>query len=171
MTRVIVPNFWYDTKESPIIFLAGPIKCAPAWHETAINYIKNSVDIDLVIACPKSKLIGIEYRNSEGTQASRNREWERFYLEKASINGVIMFWLPGPERSNTNYPYGGMTRKELGDWTTHKNLESSVNLCIGTDGNFPLIDTLEYDFSRDLPNLVIHKNLEKTCREALNCIK
>lgn len=55
MTKVIVPNFWYDTKKFPVIFLAGPIKCAPAWHEKAVKYLSSS-DSDLIIACPKSKL-------------------------------------------------------------------------------------------------------------------
>ena len=108
--------------------------------------------------------------NTDDSLHSGQREWERKYLKAASETGVVMFWLPGRETHYVMECYGGMTRKELGDWTTEKKHNPNVRLVIGTDGNFPYGRTLEYDILQDLPNFHICRTLRETCDAAIELV-
>jgi len=170
MGRIIIPKNSYTLKnDDALIFLAGPIGCARNWRNDAIRMLF-AEDDNIVVASPQGDLssdLVSHIINENGSSFSGARAWERMYLERASVIGTIMFWLPGRETHNYKECYGGMTRKELGDWTTEKKHRPEVRLVIGTDGNFPYGKTLEYDISQDLPDLSIHRTLEKTCAAAL----
>ncbi|MEI6731067.1 MAG: hypothetical protein WCK90_00145 [archaeon] len=170
MGKIILPNTYVEKLEYPFIFLAGPIRDAPSWHDDAINTLF-SLNKDVMIASPARRLDSalmkyVQPGNNE--KFHRQREWERYHLEFASKDGgSIMFWLPSAAKHSCDKSYGAMTRKELGDWTTTKKFRPSTNLCIGTDNHFSEIHTLRYDISQDLPNLKIFSSLEETCKEAM----
>jgi hypothetical protein len=172
MAQLIIPNRFVEIPDTPHIFLAGPIRSAPNWQDEAVNYLfsKNS---NLVIISPRR---GIRPEISkfivEGgeTKFTRQRAWERYYLDIAVKNGAIMFWLPGEAEYNRHKVYGAMTRFELGQFTTMAKYNPSIKICIGNDGNFPEMHTIEYDLQVDLPQMQIHSNLEETCQETLKII-
>jgi len=78
-----------------------------------------------------------------------------------------MFWLPNWEVHECDKVYSAMTRFELGQFTTHCRYDKSTRVCIGSDGKFPQLRTIKYDFSLDAPNKPIFPTLEETCLEAL----
>jgi len=170
MGRIIIPEVIYEPGESDsLIFLAGPIGCARGWRNNAIRMLFSGGK-NIVVVSPQKDLdfnLLSYVVNMSGSSRSRQREWERKYLKVASESGVVMFWLPERETSNFIECYGGMTRKELGDWTTEKKYNSNVRLVIGTDGNFPYGRTLEYDILQDLPNFHICRTLKETCDAAI----
>ena len=173
MGKLIIPKTYIKNIDTPLIFLAGPIKSAPNWHEKIIK-ILFSLKKDLIIASPKKEINDNLKKyliiNNEN-YFSRQRAWERHYLEIASKKGVILFWLPKEENHNCDKVYGAMTRVELGQWMTNYKHNENVNFCVGTDGKFSEIGTIIYDLSLDAPKKYIQTTLENTCIEALNLIE
>jgi hypothetical protein len=167
MGKLIIPKSYVEIN-SPIIFLAGPIKGAPNWQDEAAEIIFSKKP-NTTIASPrwgirdkieKYVVIGIE------NYFQRTRAWERHYLEISSKNGAIMFWLPKEENHNCQKVYGAMTRLELGQWMTRYSFDKNVRFCVGSDG-FSEINTIAYDLSIDAPDISIKTSLEETCNEAI----
>ena len=169
MSKLIIPKTYVQEIEHPLIFLAGPIRSAPNWHDKAIDFLfsKNS---DLVIASPRRGIrdeIKPYIAVGNETYFQRQREWEWHYLDIASKKGSILFWLPEEEKHNCEKVYGAMTRIEMGQWMTHYKYNKNVRFCVGSDGNFSELDTIRYDLKLNAPNKEIKKTLEETCIEAL----
>ena len=169
MNRVIIPKTYITNIKKPLIFLAGPIKGAPNWQDVAIETIL-SKDPDIIIASPRREIRDKTVSHilqGDDTHFPRQRAWERYYLDIASKTGAILFWLPKEELHDCKKVYGAMTRIELGQWMTHFKYDKSVRFCIGSDGAFPELDTIEYDLSLDVPDKEIKTSLETTCQEAI----
>lgn len=162
MAKLISPNESPMVIVPPLIFLAGPIRSAPKWHKEAIEYLVSKEE-NFTIASPHRP--GGKIFPSK--KFPRQREWERHYLKIAKKDGCVMFWLPGEEEHDCNKVYGAMSRFELGQMFTYFELDNSTNFCIGSDGKFPEIHTIEYDLTLNAPNKKIFSTLEKTCDEAL----
>ena len=168
MGRVIIPRTSVANFETPLLFLAGPILSAPNWHDHAIE-ILFSYDPDITIASPRR---GVResiaaYLVQGKYNFSRQRAWERHYLDRASKTGAILFWLPGEAEHSCEKVYGAMTRLELGQWMTKYTYDPSIRFCVGSDGLFSELRTIAYDLQVDAPDKEIKKTLEETCVEAL----
>lgn len=172
MQRVIIPKTYADIN-SPLIFLAGPIRGAPKWQDEAIKYIIKE-DKEVVIASPTRTVEKdiVQYLVSgKNDVEGRQRAWERHYLDVAAKNGVIMFWLPGEVNHSCSKAYGAMTRKELGLVLGWYKFDKSIRFCVGTDGRFSEFRTHLYDINIDAPNIEIKNSLEGSCQEALRLIR
>lgn len=172
MIKIIIPNTYIKEITSPLIFLAGPIRGAPNWQNEAID-ILSSQNTNLIIASPR-KEIENEFTkhvlSGDETYFSRQRAWERHYLDIASRKGAILFWLPEEVEHNCAKAYGATTRLELGQLMTMYKHDKSIRFCIGSDGRFSELSTIEYDLSLDAPDKDIKKTLKETCLEALRLI-
>ncbi len=169
MSKVIIPKTYIQSIEAPLIFLAGPIRSAPNWQDEAIDFLL-SQNSDLVIASPRRGVrdkIAPYIAKGDQTYFPRQRAWERHYLDIASKTGAILFWLPGEEEHNCEKVYGAMTRVEIGQWMTNYRHNNSVRFCVGSDGKFPEMHTIEFDLKMDAPDKKIFSSLEETCTEAV----
>ncbi|MDP2906568.1 MAG: hypothetical protein Q8O03_01365 [Nanoarchaeota archaeon] len=169
MAGVIIPKTYIKVIEFPLIFLAGPIRGAPNWQDEAIKILL-SQSPDLIITSPRRGIrdaISNYILQGDDNYFPRQRAWERHYLDIASKKGTILFWLPGEEQHNCEKVYGAITRLELGQWMTNYKHDKSVRFCVGSDGEFPELDTNKYDLSLDAPDKDIKKTLEETCYEAI----
>jgi len=158
--RIILPKVYVPCIDSPLIFLAGPIRDAPDWQEKAIDYLLEK-DKEIIIANPRWNASSYVKRNAvqgDNDHFLRQREWELHYLNIASQKGAVLFWLE-------NAP-GYMTRLELGQ-TMAQYRYSHARFCVGGDNNFSDIKTIEYDLSKFAPGKIIHSTLEETCQEAI----
>ena len=173
MGKVVVPNDYVEGFNETPIFLAGPIKGAPNWHDDAIKYLFSQKD-DLIIFSPNTKL------NEESSSYlffgrksyfPRQRAWERHYLELASKTGSVLFWLPGEEKHDCDQVYGAMTRLELGEFLGWYKFNKKVSFCVGTDGEFPEMKTLLFDLNLDSPNKTIFSTLEEACKGVVDSVK
>jgi hypothetical protein len=169
MAGVILPKIHVERIMDPLIFLAGPIRSAPNWQDEAIGLLF-SMRREIVIASPRrernARLLPY-YLCGREDFFHRQRAWERHYLDMASRTGAVMFWLPGEEKHSCRKSYGAMTRIELGQWMTNYRNDSSVRLCVGSDGRFSELDTIVYDLYLDAPDMKVFKSLEETCAEAI----
>jgi hypothetical protein len=173
MGKLIIPKMCAQDCETPLIFLAGPIKEAPNWQDEAACFLL-SQKRDLLVASPRSGVrdeIAKYVLIGDETFFSRQREWERYYLDVASQRGAILFWLPGEVEHDCHKSYGAMTRLELGQWMTNYKHDRNVRFCVGSDGKFSELNTIRYDLQMDAPDKDIKKTLEATCREALRLAK
>lgn len=115
--------------ESPLFFLAGPIRGGGDWQagmaETIIHLMPNAL-----IACPSrwtaDHRLSRHFHQPFSTAPNRQLVWERHYLKQAGLDpnviGCIIFWIglestshphPGPE------PYAMDTRREIGKFTAY----------------------------------------------------
>jgi hypothetical protein len=167
--RLIIPKIYVKDINYPIIFLAGPIRSAPNWQDKAIKYII-SKDPNIIIASPRRGIrdnISPYIITGDENYFPRQRAWERHYLDVATSNGAIMFWLPFEEEHNCNKVYGAMTRFELGLVLGWYKYNKEISFCIGTDNDFSEFDIMNYDLKLDAPLKEIQYSLEKTCDKAI----
>ncbi|MBT4174770.1 hypothetical protein HOC80_02670 [archaeon] len=174
MARVIIPKTWVPI-DGPFVYLAGPIRGAPNWQDEAVKYLVSQKQ-DITIISPRREIReAIERYVVKGEEGAfdRQRKWERQYMDMAMIGGqgVIMFWLPGETNHLCQKPYGAMTRFELGYVLANHRNDRSAKFCIGSDGNFPELRTIEVDLSIDSPLTTVYETLEATCYKALNLMK
>lgn len=169
MGKVIIPKMYVQDIDAPLIFLAGPIRSAPNWQDQAIDFLF-SHNPNLVIASPRRGVrdeITPYIAQGDENYFPRQRAWERHYLDIASKTGAILFWLPGEAEHNCEKVYGAMSRVEIGQCMTNYSYDNSVRFCVGGDGKFPEMNTIEYDLQLDAPDKKIFSHLEETCLEAL----
>ena len=123
MTNIILPKTRIDKIDLPVIFLAGPIRGAPRWHDRALEFLDKQEGI--YVASP-SVMLRREYldRALKSDKVFLHQlDWEAHYLEIASKKGSILFWLPNqveemPINQKTGFyePYARDTRPELGGY-------------------------------------------------------
>ena len=170
MSELILPKTYVEVELAKrVIFLAGPIRSAPNWQDKAIELLFKEYS-SLVIVSPRRGVrenIAQYVVTGNDTYFERQRAWEQHYLELASKQGAIMFWLPGEEKHDCNKVYGAMTRIELGQGMTHYKYDNNVRVCFGTDGSFPEFSTIAYDLSIHAKDKKILTTLEETCQEAI----
>jgi len=165
------------TDDKPVLFLAGPIRNAPPWHNEAIRIVHRQND-NVFIAAPIRRVEDdikplIETHKPDAINLPRQRGWEIHYLYQAAKKGCIVFWLPAelPITEFEGKIYAHITMMELGGWIARKKIDDSINLVIGTDGNFPEWETVKFDIENETPNVPICYSLEETILTALNKIK
>lgn len=195
---IIVPNTFVGKINWKLLFLAGPIKLACNWHINAIEYIL-SLDRNINIVSPKrinklwlddniitwdwnilntnNQLVDcnwyfISQEKKWNSSFERQRAFELYYLQKASQEWCVMFWLPWQETYDNKKAYWGMTRFELWQIMTEKKYNPKNWLIIWTDWNFSEIKTIIYDIKQILWNgFPIYNNLYETCNAAMELLK
>src|SRR3989344_8374238 len=116
MQQVIIPNTYLSVINTPLIFLAGPIRGAPNWQDKAIELLF-AQQPDLTVAFPRRGIresIAPYIAKGDDHFFTRQRAWERLYLDLAAKTGAILFWLPRELEHKCEKVYGAMTRVELG---------------------------------------------------------
>ncbi|PWU05346.1 MAG: hypothetical protein C5B51_14775 [Terriglobia bacterium] len=169
MAGLIIPKTYVAKLDSPVIFLAGPLKTSSNWQDDAVDVLF-SLEKNLSIVSPRKGVregIANYIVSGDDYFFPRPRAWERHYLDVASREGAVMFWLPGEAMHNHIKVYGAMTWFELGHCIADLRRGNNPRFCIGSDGHFPEIDILQYDLSIEAPEMSIKKTLDATCFEAI----
>jgi len=162
---LIAPN--REEIEGPLIFLGGPIQGAPDWQSHAIGIL--GVNPYINIASPRRS---IEKKGDFSDEDYNIQvEWEHFYLNAASKNGVTLFWLPVALENIPGRAYGQTSRFELGEAMTRHCYEG-INLVIGIEKGFSNERYIRKTFKDKAPKVIICNTLEETCEKALElCLK
>lgn len=156
----------------PFIFLAGPIRNAPDWHNAAIRAAVAQDWEGFIVSPSRSIALGliglIEPDDPRYGTFSRQRAWEQYYMYSAANAGCVMFWLCGEHlpKKSLEKVYAHITMMELGKWIERKKLIPETRLVIGTDGNFPEWSTIEFELDMELPGFHVCRSLEETVRAA-----
>lgn len=157
----------------PVLFLAGPIRNAPKWHEDAVAILLE-INREIFIAAPvrhlRWDLIQLAEKDTGlYQQFERQRAWEQYYLYAAAQKGCIVFWLPKESecKDDIHKVYAHITMMELGQWIARCKTNRGINLVIGTDGHFPEWSTIEFEIKTEIPHVRIFSTLKETLDAAL----
>jgi hypothetical protein len=168
MDRVILPKKQVEIDDA-LIFLGGPITNAPLWQDRAIEILR-SLDKSIYLASPHKRAETFDNKNNSKIQKDtflKQLSWERHYLELASKNGAILFWLPVAQSHDCNRSYARDTRGELGEWRGRMAYDKEVKIVIGGEEGFDGFDIIKRNFLAVNPNLKFYSSLEETCLQAL----
>lgn len=151
--KAIVPIA--PTNESPLLFLAGPIRGGGDWQSYMAKRILSQAP-SAHIACPCRWDATHElapHFHKPFSKEGRQLVWERHYLQQAGLDqdtpGCIIFWLglestthphPGPE------PYAMDTRRELGKFTAFAEM-TGVRLVLGGSRDFYGLESILFELS------------------------
>ncbi len=144
------------TVDSPLLFLAGPIRGGGDWQSEMADQILNQ-EPAANIACP-SRWDGthrLVHHFHQPFSKANNRQlvWERHYLKQAGLEpnvpGCVIFWLglesitkphPGPE------PYAMDTRREIGKFTAFAEM-MNVRMVVGGNCDFHGLDVILFELT------------------------
>jgi len=199
---IIVPNTFVNEIKWKLLFLAWPIKLTWDWHSIAVEYIlslEKYTDINIVspkrisrlspeiqkyiirwdwnILDTRNQLVDcnwnlISQEKKWNLIFERQRAFEFYYLQKASQEWCVMFWLPWQEIYDDKKAYWAMTRLELWEIIIEKKYNPKNWLIIWTDWNFPEIKTIIYDIKRTLwGDFPIYNTLNETCDATMKLLK
>jgi len=100
--------------------------------------------------------------------------WERCYMEIASKQGCIIFWLPCEDRESTRSiidgPYAMDTRGELGEWRGRMmcNKHNLIKVVVGADPEFPGLSQIQRNFNEAFNTVFpIYSSLGETVEAAV----
>lgn len=144
------------TVDSPLFFLAGPIRGGGDWQSHMAEHIMSRVPSAL-IACPSrwdnTHRLAQHFYKPFSQADNRQLVWERHYLKQAGLEegipGCVIFWLglestkhphPGPE------PYAMDTRREIGKFTTYAET-INVRMVVGGNRGFHGLDVILFELS------------------------
>ncbi len=159
---IIVP--FHKEVSGPVIFLAGPIQGAPNWQANAVDYMK-SRSSDIHIASPRGDYSAIKFNYDAQI------DWETKYLNRASQEGVLLFWLAKEDKHDCNRAYAQTTRYELAEWITKHQYNKNIRLSVGIEPGFTGERYIRKRIGQDCPQINIHSSLEETCDNALLLLK
>lgn len=186
--HLVLPKTNIETFGKPAFFLAGPIKGGDDWQKRAIKLLYERQSKSFIFCpCrygPDHELFNDSVaqwmpQGSSGHHRSQIHEsqtlWERQYLETASKDGCIIFWLPEESKvnpRNDGSPYARDTYGELGEWRVRSAgeqnwLVSRPKVVIGAEPGFPGLKQIKTNFQAMIPGFVIHESLEATIDAAI----
>lgn len=149
--------------EGPVVFLAGPIQGAPDWQKQAIHYFKEQAPT-IHIASPRR-----DYLDGEFIYA-KQVDWETHFLNRAALNGVVLFYLAKEAEHVPGRAYAQTTRFELGEWKAKNQLLQS-KLVVGIEDGFTNAKYIKRRLSQDCPSVPICSSLLETCQAAIELIQ
>lgn len=177
--KILLPKTYVDIhKDTPVFFLAGPVRGGDDWQLQCIKLIEEMMrEKDFYIAIPyfvqilsDDHLCLLNRVHGEENKFDRQLNWERYYLDIASKQGCIIFWLPEQSKINPRPDgvYARDTMGELGEWRGVMMNNSNCKVVVGGEDEFDGFDIISRNFKLALGNdFEIHKTLEDTVKGAV----
>ncbi len=150
------------TRNTPVIFLAGPIQGTGDWQSEAREMIHTKRP-DVIVASPRRAYLPGEF--DYGKQV----DWETYHLRRAAENGAILFWLAREEEHVPFRAYAQTSRFELAEWKM-RHERDEVRIVIGIEKGFSGEKYIRRRFSQDCPEVSILETLPETCERAIEVI-
>jgi len=160
----------FDNNEDVIVFLAGPIQGAPEWQEEFIEKIqKEFKDIKLnkniIITSPR------RLEKDESFNYDDQVNWESYYLNKASKQGVIVFWMPKEKEKVDGRSYAQTTRFEIGEWWANGQNIKDFEIVVGAEKEFDGLKYITKKFTDTYPKFKLNTNISDMISDIRNKIK
>ncbi len=165
------------TVDSPLFFLAGPIRGGGDWQSHMAVCILDR-EPSALIACPSrwgsNHRLAHHFYRPYSQANNRQLVWERHYLKQAGLEpnvpGCIIFWLglestrdphPGPQ------PYAMDTRRELGKFTAFAEM-MNVRMVVGGNRGFHGLGVILFELSEAIgKTFPFHETMEDVVTHAV----
>jgi len=160
----------FEENQDIVVFLAGPIQGAN-WHENFLEKIQEGLknvktNKNIILVCPKR--LG-EFSKKDFVYEEQVN-WESEYLEKASKQGIIVFWLAKEVEKIEGRSFAQTTRWEISEWWT-KSQQKYVKIIVGADKGFEGQRYITYKFKLTNPDFEIITNEKDMINEIVKQIK
>jgi len=157
------PDYIPETaRNTPVLFLAGPIQGAGDWQSEARKIIHASRP-DLLIASPRRAYLPGEF--DYGKQV----DWETYHLRRAAENGAILFWLAREAEHVPSRAYAQTSRFELAEWKV-RHEQHNIKIVLGIEEGFSGATYICRRFSQDCPEVPLLATLAESCVRAIDII-
>ncbi|WMX14015.1 MULTISPECIES: nucleoside 2-deoxyribosyltransferase domain-containing protein [unclassified Aureispira] len=160
---IFPPHYPKIDTQVPVIFLAGPIQGAPAWHSEAIDYLQRQAS-NTFVASPKKAYLDKDFVYEQQV------DWESYFLKRAATCGCILFWLAKEKEHFSERAYAQTSRFELGEWAA-KQAALNCNLVVGIEEGFSGARYIRRRLQQQNPAVLIASDLKETCNHALKLLR
>jgi hypothetical protein len=160
MAEVFLPPAYRDW-DGPVLFLAGPIQGAPDWQSDAISLLVRTPGV--AIACPRRP--GNANADLSAAAYEEQVKWEHHYLERAGLDGVLVFWLAREVTHHCDRAYAQTTRFELGEAVTLHRWKG-IKVVVGIEQGFSGASYLKRTLRHKVPHIPLCSSLQHTCAAA-----
>ena len=162
----------FEENEDVVVFLAGPIQGAEEWQESFADKIQKEfketkLRKNIVIASPRRLIKPDKDKFDYDEQV----DWESFYLDKASKQGVIVFWMPVASEKIEGRSYAQTTRFEIGEWWAKGQKIDNFSIVVGAQKDFDGRRYVEKKFKEKYENFELHSNEKQIIGEIVKQIK
>jgi calcineurin-like phosphoesterase family protein len=158
-----------ENNDDVIIFLAGPIQGAPEWQEEFIEKIQKELkDIKTnknIIICSPRRL------KKDNFVYEQQVDWETYYLDKASKQGIIVFWLAKEIEKIEGRSYAQTTRFEIGEWWSKGQEIKDFTIIIGAQKSFDGLKYITKKFTEIYPKFQMISKVDDMINEIVEKIK
>jgi hypothetical protein len=182
--HILLPKTYVDIPSNiPVFFLAGPVRGGDDWQVRCIKLLDEKLNgKDFYVAIPyyvdilpKDHIAVIGRAAGDENYFPRQLNWERHYLDLASTQGAIIFWLPEESKVNPRVgggPYATDTRGELGEWRGRMVYDKLLAVVVGGEEGFEGFDVLKRNFKFVAGDeFKIYSTLEDTVAAAVEKIQ
>ncbi len=179
MMQIIIPKTFVEIDaKTPVFFLAGPVRGGDDWQKKCCDLLQQKMgDKDFYVAIPYYvEILPADHpARTESVAGDQNYfprqlNWERHYIELASKQGCLIFWLPEESKIKPRVgggPYATDTRGELGEWRGRMMYDKNARVVIGGESEFPGLDIIKRNFVHALgDDFVLYDSLESVAMAA-----
>ena len=163
-------NSTFEDNEDVIVFFAGPIQGAPEWQEDFIKKIQTELKNikttkNIILASPR------RLEKSDNFIYEEQVDWESYYLDKASKQGVVIFWLAGEKEKVDGRSYAQTTRFEIGEWWAKGQNIENFKIVVGAQKGFDGQKYIINKFTTNYPTFKLNTNIDDMISEITKKIK
>jgi len=162
MGKIIIAPQYKDIS-GPLVYISGPIYGAPDWHSEAIGMI--GINDSVHIASPRR---AIETNSVfSDIEMSEQIEWADYYMKRAIMHGIVLFWFPKPINVIEQGGYAHTSRIELG--RAMEMVDSKdIHVVVGIQDGFIDTQSIKKLLAYTNPNAPVVNTLHDACEKALN---
>lgn len=158
--KIIVPNTLVeiDPLYGPLFFLAGPVRGGEDWQKKAVEELQRYLK-QFYVAIPyyhhSREHFPLLERKEPGIEGRFKRQlnWERHYIDLASKNGCLIFWLPEESKINPRLPdegpYATDTRGEIARASVELKYNPKNRVVAGAEKDFYSLSQIQRNFALD----------------------
>jgi hypothetical protein len=182
--KILLPKNYVEIPENtPVFFLAGPVRGGDDWQQACCNLLQKQMgDTEFYVAIPyfiqvlpENHPLLLAQVIADTKHFPRQLNWERYYIDLAAKQGCLIFWLPEESKTNPRIgggPYATDTRGEVGEWRGRMMYNKTAKVVIGGEEGFEGFDVLCRNFKFALGDTFeVGKTLEETVFQAIQKIK
>ena len=141
----------------PLVYLHGPIQGSVNWHEQAINVLG-----DLAPEVHVASARGADFRGGP----ERHLAWEQAFMERAALDGVLVFWCAKETRHRCDRTHAAQMRFDLGEWAVKSSI-GLARMVVGFERGFTGGPYLQRRFTLSYKNVPICRTLPQACAVAV----
>lgn len=132
----------FEENEDIYVFMAGPAQGCENWQEEFIEKIQKELkDIKTnknIVLCSPRRL-----EKPKDFVYEKQIEWESYYLNKAAIQGFIIFWFANETEKIPGRSFARTSRFEIGEWFAKGQTIPGFKMIVGREDDFEGFEYIE----------------------------